>query len=302
MINFSNILYSNDSINTLQVDSQARLLPSIKADSSLVVDTIAQLEQLPKVFKIPKLFNVADTVIDSAGIASRINPIEKIHAGFVGISHPIFPQSESWVFGILLLFFFILVISISSSTSLINETLRTFFQVKSRSSIFSKTTMNDFRFKYFLILFSIGVLSFYTYLIIYPTSSSEFNFQGFGIVLSITLIFFVIKAMIMRVVGYVFIDQANLKIATDSYFNILSFLGIVLFPLLIIRIYTPYNIVDFIDYASLFLVFLAYLFVIIKIVQIFFHKIVAFFYILLYLCTLEFLPLFVLFLVYKLTV
>ncbi len=300
MINYNTILYLNDSINALPVDTQAGQFPMLKTDTALVADTITKLEQLPKVFRIPKLFNPTDTILDSVVVSSN-NSVEKLQQGFAGILHPVVPQSESWVFGIIIIFFLILVFSISSSSSLINETIKTFFQVKSRSSIFSKTTINDFRFKFFLILFSIGVLSLYSYILIYP-NDTDFSIQGFGLIMSITLLFFVLKSIVISFVGYVFIDTVPLKMAKDSYFNTLSFLGIVLFPILVFRIYTPFNIIEILDYISFFSVFLAYIFVTIKLFQIFYQKTVAFFYIFLYLCTLEFLPLIALYLVYKLTV
>jgi hypothetical protein len=101
------------------------------------------------------------------------------------------------------------------------------------------------------------------------------------------------------VLGYVFLDQATSKMAKESYFNVFSFLGLLLFPLMIIQIYIPYNFNGVIEIISLITCVIAYILIAFKLFQIFFHKIIASFYILLYLCTLEFLPLFALYQVYK---
>jgi hypothetical protein len=190
------------------------------------------------------------------------------------------------------------VFSISRSAGFIAETAKNFFQVKERSSIFSKATVNDFRFRFYFILFSISVLSFYAYLVFY-NPITNFSLLTYCYFLVATGIFFILKSLVFDLIGYVFLSPQILKMGKDSYFNIISIFGIAMFPLIILQIYIPGNYYNLIGLICLIVSVSAVILVIIKLFQIFFHKIVASFYILLYLCTLEILPLIALYRVYK---
>ena len=235
---------------------------------------------------------------DSLRMLDSVKTALKMPVGFIGIPHPSLPQTESWVFAILIILFFLLVYSVRQSIGLISDTIKTFFQVKERSSIFSKATVNDASFRFFLVVFSIGVLSFYA-CIIHHNSELTLSIKEYGKFLLATSIFFGVKYLIFDLIGYVFLNQGSLKMAKGAYFNIVSFLGVVLFPLLFLHIYASNKFTGIADISSLIICFTACILVIIKLFQIFFQKVLASFYILLYLCTLEFLPLIILFKVYK---
>ena len=266
MVQPENIKFVGDSSNVLQ-DSLAKL------DSVAVSDSLRAVDSLKTIIKLPQ--------------------------GFVGIPHPSLPQTENWVFAILLVLFFLLVYSVRQSIGLISDNIKTFFQVKIRSSIFSKATVNDTSFRFFLVIFSIGVLSFYACLLNH-NSSKSLSIKEYGLFLFATSLFFGIKHLIFDLIGYIFLNQVSLKMAKEAYFNVISFLGVVLFPMLFLHIYAPHQISGVSDIISFIICILSIILIIIKLFQIFFQKILASFYILLYLCTLEFLPLIILFKVYEL--
>jgi len=275
-------MIQQDTIQALSDSAQV-----LTTDSLLRPDSLVNADTLPKV-DVTLLYDTLQTVVHS-------------HRGFIGIPHPSLPQTEGWVFGSLLILFFLLVFALSRSSGLISENIKTFFQTKERSSFFSNTTVKDFRFGFFLSLFSSGVISLYAYLLFHE-ASTEFSVEVYGLFLLVTLAYVAFKSLLIDLVGFVFLDRNTLKMAKDSYFNILSFLGIALFPLLILFIYLPYSWSGFTEIASLVICIIACILVIIKLFQIFLHKTVASFYILLYLCTLEFLPLIALYQVYQLLV
>ena len=272
----------------IQQDTIQVLNDSAKA----IPDTIAKIHSFIRVDSLERVDSIK-------AIADSLKAIAQIPTGHVGIPHPSFPQTESWVFIILLILFFLLVYAVYNSGGMIGETLKTFFQVKERSSIFSKATVNNIRVRLLLIIFSIGVLSLYVYLIIFK-SATPFSIKTYCYFFVLTAFFFGLKSLIFDLIGYVFLPPLSIKMAKESYFNILTILGTALFPILIFLIYIPYNLYQIAESVSLFICIGACILVIIKLFQIFFHKIVASFYILLYLCTLEILPLIVLYRVYKL--
>jgi hypothetical protein len=234
---------------------------------------------------------------DSTKIADSFTHKLPIPSGFVGIPHPLLPQNEIWVFIVLSALFFMVAFSISQSSGIWTELTKPFFQITDRSSLFSKKTISDIRLRFFLILFSIGVISLFAYTRLY-SSSSEFTFLKFGYFFIVTALFFGIKSLSIDLVGNVFVDQKSMKIAKESYTNIISFLGITLYPLLLIQIYQGTQYLHIITLIGTLCCITGVILVTIKLFQLFFHKLVASFYIMLYLCTLEILPLILLYWVY----
>jgi len=265
----------------------------------ILPDSIRLLTDSTKILSDSLAKSDSIATADSLHLVDSIRTAEWLNRGFVGIPHPSIPQTENWVFVILFLLFFLLVYSIYQSSGFITDTIKTFFQVKERSSIFSKATVNDERFRFFLNLFSVCVLSFYVYFLLHKPEL-PFSFREFGLILIVSGLFIVFKLLIFELIGYVFFNRVSIKMARDSYFNVISFCGVALFPILFLQIYLPDNLAGITNLLSLFVCISAAILIIIKLFQIFFRKILASFYILLYLCTLEILPLIILFKVYKL--
>ena len=263
----------------------------ILSDSALFADSLLKADSLQRADSIMRVDSIMRA--DSIALADSLR-LAKLSRGFEGIPHPSFPESESWVFGTILFLFLMMVVSFLRSSGWFYESVRIFFQVKDRSSIFSKTTINDFQSRFILILFSVGVLSLYGYILLIP-SGKPFEITQYALVLGVTLLFYIFKFLSIEVLGYVFLEKQSLKIARESYFNLLIYLGIVLFPLLIFQIYFPLWLNDYTVYISLVVCVLLFVFLIFKLFQIFFQKAVTSFYLLLYLCTLEILPVFLIY-------
>ena len=263
----------------------------ILSDSALFADSLLRADSLQRADSIMRVDSIMRA--DSIALADSLR-LAKLTRGFEGIPHPSFPESESWVFGTILFLFLMMVVSFLRSSGWFYESVRIFFQVKDRSSIFSKTTINDFQSRFILILFSVGVLSLYGYILLIP-SGRPFEITQYALVLGVTLLFYIFKFLSIEVLGYVFLEKQSLKIARESYFNLLIYLGIVLFPLLIFQIYFPLWLNDYTVYISLVVCVLLFVFLIFKLFQIFFQKAVTSFYLLLYLCTLEILPVFLIY-------
>ena len=192
-----------------------------------------------------------DSVSVSDSIHSPTTQIIKFN-GFEGIMHPSLPATENWVFITLLLLLAISALMFVRSSGWVIESMRTFFTVKDRGSIFYKRTMSDFESRLFLVIFSIGVFSLYSYLIINP-SGENFSVITFFNFLGITTGFFVLKYLIIKIIAYVFLHPTVQKQTTESYYNVLIYLGLVLFPLLIFQIYFLEDLKHYVKIASLIL-------------------------------------------------
>lgn len=264
MNTIDSIQIASDTINTIKLDSLAKI-DSIRVHDSIITDSIKSIVAIPR--------------------------------GYIGKAIPSHPQTEQWVFATLIILFILLVLSSTRSTALFTDTIKTFFQVKDRSSIFSKTTISDFRYRFFTILFSIGVIGLYAYLLLY-NPNTDFTLTKYSYFIGVTSAFFIIKLLLINLVGYVFTDSRNLKLVKESYFDVILLMGIALFPLMIIHIYSDVTLNNSTQLISLIICILSFLLIIAKLFQIFLHKVVATFYIMLYLCTLEILPLIALYWAY----
>ena len=196
-------------------------LSTAQADSLATIDSLAR--------------------VDSLHIADSIKLALSKPTGFLGSLHPSLPISENWVFLALIFFFVLLVISIISNPIWIKESVRTFFQVKDRSSFYLKNSSSQFQTRTLLLIFNAGVFSLYSFLLFFNPKSG-FYLTKYLLFYGITILFLIIKDGVGQIIGYVFLDKISLKLARESYFNVLSYLGITLFPTLMLQIYLPDNI------------------------------------------------------------
>ncbi len=249
---------------------------------------------------------VADSLIKNDSIQLNADTVTltdtiKIVTGFEGTPHPSLPGSEDWVFVSLLILFVFLVLAVAKSSEWMRESVRTFFHTKERSVYSNKNTNLQFQTKLLLTVFFTGVFSLFAFSLLFGTENG-FQLLIYIQFFAVTLAFLSLKSIVIMLLGYVFLDKAALKQVRESYFLVLSFLGITLYPILVIQIYILPTLKTFTHYVALSLCGIAAILIIIKLFQIFFHKSIVSFYLMLYLCTLEILPLIILFQVYRLLI
>ena len=105
--------------------------------------------------------------------------------------------------------------------------------------------------------------------------------------------YFGLKWVLIRFVGYVFGLKEVARAFSTDYFVIVALFGLLLFPICCCRVYMP-EISNFVWYILLSIVgVLMFITLFVKLLQIFYTRISSLFYIFLYLCTSEILPLFV---------
>lgn len=209
---------------------------------------------------------------------------------FEGESFPSLPHTEGWVFGVVFVLFVFMIFSVNRSYSWIVDAIKNITKVRNRSSIFSKTTVDEYQSRFLLTIFAVGVISLYVYLQFFP--AFPLKFTTYIIFFTSGLFFIFLKEVIAKFIAYTFIDYELYKIASENYYNTLSFLGFILYPLLVLKIYFYDGMnVKLFDVLVIIFSLSALFFICVKFFQIFYRKILDFFHIMLYLCTLEILPL-----------
>lgn len=215
-----------------------------------------------------------------------------------GTVRNIYPHSEDWVFVLLFFLFLFYAFSINRSFGWIRESISGLGKVRSRSSIFSNSTQTEYNSRHLLTIGGILTLSLFVYIEINNANEPVRLITWFWLMLATTG-FLIIKDLIFRIVGYVFFDPSSFKAGKDMYFFAFDLLGILLYPFILLRIYWENQDHQLLIIIALFFMLLLPLGLVLKLIQIFYRNFLDLFYILLYLCTLEIIPAFLLFQVYR---
>jgi len=248
---------------------------------------------MPDTLSTPQITDTPAVPVDTALHTATIR--------YEGKPIPSNANTENWVFSTVFILFVLLIIGVNRSYNWIVEAFRNIAKVRNRSSIFSKTTAEEYQSRFLLTFFATGVISLYLYLSI--NTKNELSLSTYMLFLLAGLVFLFLKTQLMNFLAYVFIDTEILKTVKENYFNILSLLGFILFPFLILEIYfDPHINIRIFNIIAIILSLSTFIFMAIKLFRIFLHKILDFFHIMLYLCTLEILPLIGMFQVYKLII
>ncbi len=217
-------------------------------------------------------------------------PIKKI-----GISI----SNQPWIFLTLLFLFVLFSVIIKTQGQYFFSNLKRIFENKNNISDFS-TSDKKHRIHISLLFkfFSLSVFSLYAYVLFFD-NIQKLSINVFLTLYTITIIFYTLKVIIFKTLGYIFSAPTVATYFTKTYFQLLRILNFILYPILVLYIYVPiftqtnFIIVSILSFCLFFITLT------IKLYQLFFVKRIALFYIFLYLCAVEIMPLFILFRTYS---
>jgi len=213
---------------------------------------------------------------------------------------PYLLSDDEWITGILIGCFVITACVLSQGKILLLQSLRKLFLTHEIGHLFHKQPAID---SYFLTLLTLQTCLLVSILLL--------KFQSDGFVIStterlttsassillacyslMTVLYCIAKRYIYRFINWIFFDKAKNNLWTDAYFFILSIFGMLLLPVTLLAVYgnLPFHLSIIIP---VFLFFLMNLIFIYKCFSIFFSQLHGSFYLFLYFCTLEILPLLV---------
>ena len=198
------------------------------------------------------------------------------------------PASESWVFLTYTLLLFLVFIASRISRGTIMLSFTSLFSNKERDSIFY-VGLTDVRSQVVMSVFCIFILALNFQLGAYR--GGDFNISGM-IYLSLIIIgILLIKYLLGRFLCYIFFNQGTFTIAFQHYQRLLIATSVILIPITLVSIYAA-GVMPLLVHILYGLAIAFYLIaLIIKNFMLFYTKKLALFYIFLYLCTVEILPL-----------
>lgn len=218
--------------------------------------------------------------------------------GFSGMAIPSTPQSEYWVFAVVIILFLFAVIALNRSADWLMITLKGLVKRQNKEAYHFKSTIREYQSRLLLTVFTTGVIVMLIYTHFFTTPPfSMLKFLSLGVVF---FVFLMLRNLFAILISYVFMLKDRMRLAREKYYGVYSVLGMILFPLLLLRLYSQSELINEIaGFIAVFVGVVAYVFVVVLIFQIFFKKMLDIFYIMLYLCTLEILPLIGMFQVFK---
>lgn len=208
------------------------------------------------------------------------------------------PINEEWLFFVYLTCFFLFLFLKRQYQGRLFENIRYFLSSrKQQTQSFFTEQIKSFWFRILMPIFTIAVFSVAIYLFLYEPPKT-FSLLTYGYLCIVTSLFFLFKRLVFSLLGYVFFDNKQTHYYQQIYFRLFFLLIVILFPILFF--YTYQTIFSLNLYSILVITVLSfYIVLIIKLFQMFFYKSIAYLYIILYLCTLEIMPLFLLFRMYS---
>jgi hypothetical protein len=141
----------------------------------------------------------------------------------------------------------------------------------------------------YIIVFSTFIFELITYYEFIHSTMSEFNF--FLLLLNIVMLYSLFRIFLLRLTGILFLIQPIFSEYIHNTFVVNKGMGIALFPLVIMAHYFPDELVPVVLGLGVLILAIAFILKIIRAYQIIIRKDVLLFYLILYLCTLEILPL-----------
>jgi hypothetical protein len=249
---------------------------------------------------LPDIFDSSDTIHKdslNAVVGSTSEAIEEIR--FDGTLRPYSFKTEDGITGLLLMSFLLFSSVYNKGIDFIRQMVQNLFEVTERDSIFvDSTTINEFRFKAFLLTQSTILLDVFAYIIIYLSPENPIlhpdGKKTFICIFAFTLIIFLfwgIKWIVNFFIGKTFFNQKKVNIWQNNYYSAIELLGIALFPIILFLVNSRSQTITKI---CLFLVFgliaISFILTVYKGFRVFLTKPYGIFYFMLYLCALEILP------------
>lgn len=202
---------------------------------------------------------------------------------------PIYQQT--WVVLLMLALFVFFVLAYIRSHNWLISLYENFSKMRAFNQSAIKRTAEEQQSRLLMTIFSIATISLY--ISIYASENTDIDFLMFVKLFVLFLCFLLIKERIARFIGFVFFRKDVVALAIEQYFNLLFLFATILYPLLILGCFGLENTHSVVlDTIAVIFLILSILSFIILLFQFFYRNILDSLHILLYLCTLEFLPYF----------
>lgn len=217
--------------------------------------------------------------------------------GIAGDPVPYTVRGDNVITSVLLIcFIFGLFAYAHTKNFLINQAKNFFYHPNFEQEDLSETA-GEARFQIFLVFLTclmIGMLYFfYNDNYMHETITLSSPYQVLAIYVGCVIAYYILKIALYGIVNYAFFDSKKNRQWFNSYFFIAALEGVIIFPIVLLRVYFNLSIENTVT-LSIIVLIIAKILLFYKCYAIFFRKISYFLQIILYFCALELMPLFAL--------
>lgn len=209
-----------------------------------------------------------------------------------GIHNELVPQllrSNEGVTLVILYGFLITAYVLSQKRQMMIQGLRNLLSTRERNSIFFEQTAGEVSSKILLLLQTCLFSAVITISHFLKQDSNQPITLLLIVYTAVILLFYLLKWCLYRFVNWIFFDKNKNNLWTSSYFFLHSLLGILFLPAILFTVYCDFSHPTSV-FFYLFMLILLNLLLIYKCFCIFFNKKYGAFYLIMYFCTLEILP------------
>ena len=213
--------------------------------------------------------------------------------GVAGDPVPYTVQHDNVIISLLLLLFVLATIAFSNSRHFVVRQTKNFFSTNREGMTEITETAVEIRFQAFLTFLNSLLLSilfyFYTLNFIGETFLLDSQYHLIAIFLGMTVVYYLVKTMLYAIVNNVFFDGKKNRQWMKSFLFITSIEGVSLFPLVVVWIFFDISIQNAVIYVVI-VISIVKILELFKCFLIFFRQNVVKLQIILYFCTLEIIP------------
>lgn len=215
--------------------------------------------------------------------------------GIEPISRPELPGYNSGIMALLITVFLIITINCRHQTTFLKTFTQNLFSVRRRANVFDEhSTTNEAR----ILISFILLLCISEGILIFTAAESKGidlpNFGSVALFSGLCLIYYIIQVVVYSTVGYVFTTPKRAIIWLKGFNASQTFLGISLAPPAIISLFYPEAATILLSIAAVLYVIARAIFIF-KGFRIFYNNSLALLYFILYLCSLEIIPLIIIY-------
>jgi hypothetical protein len=223
----------------------------------------------------------------------ELNSLKQYDAEINNGQTSVYDMSPDWLMGIIIICLIVLAWLKLFYHKFINHTVISFWNFQLSKKEFRNRNIFARRVAFILNLNFILIGGLFIYLVLNHLQINPLQLKPFPYYLCLTIILaslLLIRHILLIMTGYIFNRQEYFKEYLHQIFLIYKNIGIYFIPLVIAIAYVHDNLRIYLIITGLVLLVMAYLFRFVRGIQIIIKKDVLIFYLILYLCTLEILP------------
>lgn len=261
------------------------------AHDSVAVDT-SQLFHAPLYTDSFPTLPTADSVATPLNASGTLKPV---------VGEPATPRGHSLIYdtgsmALLLAALFFLVVSYRTGYKYLENLAHNMFSVRRRESLFEDYTVNETQILSALIVLTCtleGLLMYQAVSLWHPVLSARLQHAMSWHVLlfvGIALAFYLLQLVLYNVLGYIFSDKESTRVWLDGFKASQALLGLLLFPVVALSLTTPSLCKPMLISAIILYICTRFIFIF-KGIRIFYSNLLSIVYFILYLCSVEIVPL-----------